>query len=90
MNILTQKLSTLKLSGVKMALQQQVEQENLYLEQSLKERLSLLLSHEISEIENITTQTKFRIKANLQELDHSARHQLSKDKIRLLSTWRVI
>ena len=48
MKVLNQQLSTLKLSGVNSALQQQVEQAILYLEQSLKERLSVLLSHEIS------------------------------------------
>ena len=46
MNALTQQLSMLKLSGVKEALQQQIEQASFYLEHSFKERM--------------TTQAKFR------------------------------
>ena len=37
-------------------------------------------------IERLTTQSKFNLKANLKELDRSARRQLSKNKIRFLGT----
>ena len=90
MSVLTQQLNTLKLSGVKTALAQQTEQASLYLEQSFEERLSLLLEYEMNcreqrRIERLTKQAKFRLKANLKEIDHSAKRQLSKDKIRALA-----
>ena len=90
MNTLINQLTTLKLSGVKTALAQQAEQPNLYMEQSFEERLSLLLDHEINgreqrRIERLTNQAKFRIKANLQELDYRIDRGLSKDQIRSLA-----
>ncbi|KZW98189.1 ATP-binding protein, partial [Pseudoalteromonas luteoviolacea] len=86
MNTLTNQLTTLKLSGVKTALLQQIEQPNLYMEQSFEERLSLLLEYEITvreqrRIERLTKQAKFRLKANLQEIDYHIERGLSKDKI---------
>ncbi|MBB1471377.1 IstB-like ATP-binding domain-containing protein, partial [Pseudoalteromonas sp. SG41-5] len=44
---INQQLQLLKLSGIKQALTQQLEQPNLYQEQSFIERVSLLLTHEI-------------------------------------------
>ncbi|TMS91562.1 ATP-binding protein, partial [Pseudoalteromonas sp. S201] len=44
---INQQLQLLKLSGIKQALKQQLEQPNLYQEQSFIERVSLLLTHEI-------------------------------------------
>ncbi|WP_111979296.1 IS21-like element helper ATPase IstB [Algibacillus agarilyticus] len=90
MNTLSNQLTTLKLSGVKAALLQQKEQSNLYMEQSFEERLSLLLDYEITgreqrRIERLTRQAKFRIKANLQELEYQAERGLSQDKIRSLA-----
>lgn len=90
MTILQQQLNTLKLGGVKTALVQQNEQPNLYLEQSFEERLSLLLDYEITgreqrRIERLTKQAKFRLKATLTEFDHTARRELSKDKLRSLA-----
>lgn len=90
MNTLQQQLNILKLNGVKTALQHQAEQAHLYLEQSFEERLSLLFSQEITgreqrRIERLMKQAKFRLKANLTEMDYSANRQLSKDKIRSLA-----
>lgn len=90
MNTLSNQLTALKLSGVKAALLQQKEQPNLYMEQSFEERLSLLLDYEITgreqrRIERLTRQAKFRIKANLQELEYQAERGLSQDKIRSLA-----
>jgi len=90
MNVLQHQLATLKLSGVRSALQKQLEQASLYLEQSFEERLSLLLDHEINgrvqrRIERLTNQAKFRLKANLNEMNYGAKRQLSKDKIRSLA-----
>lgn len=90
MNTLTNQLTTLKLSGVKTALLQQIEQPSLYIEQSFEERLSLLLEYEITgreqrRIERLTKQAKFRLKANLQEIDYHIERGLSKDKIRSLA-----
>ena len=90
MNTLTNQLTTLKLSGVKTALLQQIEQPNLYMEQSFEERLSLLLEYEITgreqrRIERLTKQAKFRLRANLQEIDYHIERGLSKGKIRSLA-----
>ena len=90
MNTLTNQLTTLKLSGVKTALLQQIEQPNLYMEQSFEERLSLLLEYEITgreqrRIERLTRQAKFRLRANLQEIDYHIERGLSKGKIRSLA-----
>lgn len=90
MNVLQHQLRQLKLSGVKTALQQQTEQASLYLEQSFEERLSLLFAHEITgreqrRVERLTQQAKFRLKANLNDMDYSANRQLSKDKVRSLA-----
>ncbi|WDE07713.1 ATP-binding protein [Thalassomonas viridans] len=90
MNTLQQQLNILKLNGVKAALHHQAEQAHLYLEQSFEERLSLLLAQEITgreqrRIERLTKQAKFRLKANLAQVDYSANRQLSKDKIRSLA-----
>lgn len=75
---------------MKAALAQQAEQPNLYMEQSFEERLSLLLDHEITgreqrRIERLTKQAKFRLKANLNQLDYHIERGLSKDKIHSLA-----
>lgn len=90
MNPLHQQLAQLKLSGVKAALQQQSQQASLYVEQSFEERLSLLLSHELTgreqrRIERLVRQAKFRLRANLSDIDYSAHRQLSKDTLRNLA-----
>lgn len=90
MSPLHQQLSQLKLSGVKAALQQQAQQTSLYLEQSFEERLSLLLSHEITgreqrRIERLIKQAKFRLTAHINDIDYRAHRQLSKDTVRQLT-----
>jgi DNA replication protein DnaC len=90
MNQLEQQLATLKLKGVRHALNHQNEQPNLYLEQSFDERLSLLLDHEITQrqqrrIERLTRQARFRTKAELTAIDYSAARQLNKAQLRSLA-----
>lgn len=85
-----QQLNQLKLGGVRHALQQQVEQPNLYNEQSFEERLSLLLSVEMNEreqrkVERLTRQAKFRIKAEIEQLNYQAERQIKKTQIRSLA-----
>jgi len=85
-----QQLSQLKLNGVKTALQQQHEQPSLYLEQSFDERLSLLLAHELTgreqrKIERLTKQAKFRLRANIEDINYHTERQLHKDQIRTLA-----
>jgi DNA replication protein DnaC len=89
MQILNQQLSELKLSGIKAALAQQAEQPNLYAELSFNERLSLLLEHEINgrqqrRIERLIKQAKFRLKADLSQLDTRASRGLHAGQIRTL------
>ncbi len=87
---INQQLHLLKLSGIKQALKQQLEQPNLYQEQSFIERISLLLTHEIDrreqrKIERLVRQAKFRLPAQLSQLIYSARRNIDKAKIRNLS-----
>ena len=84
------KLTNLKLSGIRDALVQQSEQPNLYVEQSLEERLSLLLDHEITQrdqrkIDRLTRQAKFRINGTLAQLNYGASRQINKTQIRYLA-----
>jgi len=85
-----QQLSTLKLSGIKEALTQQMVQPNLYQEQSFVERMVLLLDYEINcreqrKIERLTRQAHFRLHAHLSQIDYQAQRQLDKPLIRSLS-----
>lgn len=90
MQQLNQQLTALKLGGIKAALAQQQQQPQLYLEQSFEERLSLLLDHELTEREQrrrerLIKQAKFRLKAELTQLDYSAKRQLNQSQIRSLA-----
>jgi DNA replication protein DnaC len=69
------------------ALRLQLEQPNLYNEQSFEERLSLLLDHEFTQrrqrkITRLIRQAKFRVIANLELLNYHAGRQLKKAQIR--------
>lgn len=90
MNTLNQQLTQLKLSGIKMALERQSQQPSLYGEQSFEERLSLLLAQEIDgraqrRIERLTRQAKFRLSAQLSQIDYRHPRGLSQDKVRSLA-----
>lgn len=90
MQILNQQLTQLKLSGVRTGLHKQQSQPNLYLEQSFEERLSLLLADELNgreqrRIERLTRQAKFRLNAQLEQLDYSVNRGLNKELVRALA-----
>ena len=85
-----QQLNQLKLGGIRHALQQQTEQPNLYKEQSFEERLSLLLSVEMNEreqrkVERLTRQAKFRVNAQIEQINYQAERQIKKAQIRSLA-----
>jgi DNA replication protein DnaC len=85
-----QQLTTLNLSGIRDALNLQLEQPNLYNEQSFEERLSLLLDHELTQrsqrkITRLIRQAKFRVSAELANLNYNADRQLNKAQIRSLA-----
>ncbi len=85
-----QQLNQLKLSGIRDALQLQTEQPSLYVEQSFEERLVLLLEHELIERESrkitrLTRQAKFRIKAELEQLNYQSDRHLKKAQVRTLA-----
>ena len=85
-----QQLNQLKLGGIRHALQQQTEQPNLYKEQSFEERLSLLLSVEKNEreqrkVERLTRQAKFRVNAQIEQINYQAERQIKKAQIRSLA-----
>ena len=85
-----QQLNQLKLGGMRDALQLQTEQPSLYVEQSFEERLALLLEHELVErecrkITRLTRQAKFRIKAELEQLNYQADRHLKKAQVRTLA-----
>lgn len=85
-----QQLNQLKLGGIRHALQQQTEQPALYKEQSFEERLSLLLSVEMNEreqrkVERLTRQAKFRVNAQVEQINYQAERQIKKAQIRSLA-----
>lgn len=85
-----QQLDHLKLSGLRDALVQQTEQPNLYNEQSFEERLSLLLANELNQrqqrkIERLTRQARFRVRAELANVDYQENRNLNKTQLRSLS-----
>ena len=84
-----QQLNQLKLAGLRDALIQQTEQPQLYNEQSFMERLTLLLSQELSQrhsrkIERLSRQAHFRLRAELANLDYQASRNIKKAQIRAL------
>lgn len=90
MQQLYQQLSSLKLSGIRDALTQQLEQPNLYQEQSFTERLCLLLDYEVNQrkqrrIERLIRQARFRLQGELTQLDYQAKRHINKSQIRSLS-----
>jgi DNA replication protein DnaC len=89
MKTVYQQLNNLKLSGMFDALKQQIEQPNAYVELAFEERLSLLLDNEITQrnnrkIERLTRQAKFRVSAQLAQLDYQSSRQINKAQIRSL------
>jgi len=89
MQTVYQQLNNLKLSGMRDALKQQTEQPNTYVELAFEERLALLLENEITQrdnrrIERLTRQAKFRVSAQLEQLDYQSSRQINKTQIRSL------
>lgn len=89
MKTVYQQLNNLKLSGMRDALKQQTEQPNAYVELAFEERLALLLDNEITQrdnrkIERLTRQAKFRVSAQLAQLDYQSSRQINKAQIRSL------
>lgn len=85
-----QQLKTLKLNGLGKALHLQTQQPNLYNEQSFDERLSLLLSCEITEreqrkIQRLSYQAKFRVNAEIEQINYQASRNINKSQIRSLA-----
>jgi DNA replication protein DnaC len=90
MQQLYQQLTQLKLAGFREALREQTEQAALYQELSFEERLSLLLEHEHQgraqrRIERLIRQARFRLQANIEQLDYHSRRDLDKAQVRSLS-----
>ena len=90
MDTLIHHLNQLKLASVRQALKQQQTQPALYQELSFEERLCLLLEQELQgrgqrRIERLVTQARFRLKANLAQLDHRPQRNLDKGVIRSLA-----
>lgn len=90
MQQLYQQLTQLKLAGFREALREQTEQPSLYQELGFEERLSLLLEHEHQgraqrRIERLIRQARFRLQANIEQLDYRPRRNLDKAQIRSLS-----
>jgi len=89
MKTVYQQLNNLKLSGMRDALKQQTEQPNAYVELAFEERLALLLDNEITQrdnrkIDRLTRQAKFRVSAQLAQLDYQSSRQINKAQIRSL------
>ena len=85
-----QQLNNLKLNGLREGLQLQVQQPNLYNEQSFEERLSLLLALELTQREQrkigrLIRDAKFRVMAEVEQINYQPIRQIKKDQIRSLA-----
>jgi len=85
-----QQLSVLKLNGIRDALIQQAEQPSHYNELSFAERLALLLDQELNQRENrkitrLIRQAKFRVRAELEQVNYRAARNINKSQIRSLA-----
>ncbi len=86
---LTEQLKQLRLSGLHAELTRQQEQPNHYQDLSFEERLSLLISHELTQreqrrIERLVKQAKFRLQAQCSQIDYRSDRQLHKSQIQSL------
>lgn len=86
---LTQQLNDLRLSTVMHSLMHQEEQPQLYSDLSFHERLSLLLSEEITtreqrKIDRLVKQAKFRLAAHPSQIDYRSSRGIEKSKIHSL------
>ncbi len=87
---LKQQLRELKLSGIRDALERQHQQPGHYQELGFEERLSLLLEQELTDrsqrrIERLIKQARFRLQANLEQLDYRSDRGLHRAQIRSLA-----
>lgn len=83
-------LTALSLSGIREALKLQIEQPTHYRELGFEERLGLLLDSELTlradrKIKRLTRQAKFRVRAEIEQLDYRAQRNLNKSQIRSLA-----
>ncbi|WP_032116571.1 IS21-like element helper ATPase IstB [Candidatus Arsenophonus nilaparvatae] len=90
MNHLYEQLTVLKLNALRDALRNQSAQPNTYQELGFEERLSLLVAEELTNRENrkaerLIKQAKFRLNAELSELDYRSSRGIEKTLIRSLS-----
>ncbi|MFM2663323.1 IS21-like element helper ATPase IstB [Vibrio mediterranei] len=91
MQPLYNQLTQLRLSGIKQALEHQCEVPGTYQEMSFEERLSLLLDEELTQRENkkiarLLKQARFRLNAELEELDYRPTRGIEKPMIRSLAS----
>lgn len=89
MQLIQQALTQLKLSGIRQALEQQATTPNLYQELSFHERLLMLLEHEINgrkerRVQRLIQQAKFRLRADIDNIDYQGGRNLDKKFIRTL------
>ena len=85
--MLIDQLKQLRLSGLKLERQQQ--QVNHYPDLSFEARLSLLLNHELTQHEQrrgerLVKRAKFRLSAQMEQVDYRSERQLNKNKMRPL------
>lgn len=90
MDTLIHHLNQLKLAGVRQALKLQWTQPALYQALSFEERLNLLLEQELNgrsqrRIDRLLLQARFRLKAQLSQLDYRAQRNLDPAFIRSLA-----
>lgn len=90
MQLLQQHLTTLKLSGIRDALEQQANTPTVYQELSFNERLLMLLEHELNgrktrRIERLVRQAKFRLHATVEQIDYRESRKLKTKDIRAIT-----
>ena len=90
MQHLNQQLSQLNLNGCKAALAHQNQHPEHHRELSFEERLSLLLEQELAarqqrKVERLLRQAKFRLNAELSQLDYRAERNITSAQVRSLT-----
>ena len=86
---LIDQLKQLRLSGLKDELARQQHQLHHYQDLGFEERLSLLLEHELTQreqrrIQRLLRQAKFRLSAQMEQLDYRPERQINKNQMRSL------
>jgi DNA replication protein DnaC len=79
-------LKSMKLSGMSLALEEQLAQPNTYQDLGFTERLSMIIDRELlyrenSRLKRLVKQSKFKVLAHIEDIDYQHPRGLAKDKL---------